>query len=102
MFRNASRIAPALLLALLSPVASAAPADDARQVAPFVDEQTLAVIRIDLDKLDVNAAAEWAAKLPAVARDGGPAAQKGIAAMRDQAQAGVDALRKAKASRVFV
>ncbi len=53
-----------LLLLLPAPLLSAEPRPEARAaaVAPFLDEQTVAVARLDLTRIDLAAALQWVAK----------------------------------------
>lgn len=42
------------LLALVSPAAAAAPTDREKLLAPFIEEETFALVRFDTEKFDVD------------------------------------------------
>jgi hypothetical protein len=71
------------------------------QEAPsrFVDEQTAAVIRFDLDKIDVNAAAKW---LTDASGAGRAEAAAGVGGAQHAAELAVRDLKKAGAKQVYV
>ena len=78
-----------------------APGFVAAQEAPsrFVDEQTAAVVRFDLDRIDVNAAAKW---LTETAGGAEGKAAAGVGGAQQVADAALQDLKKAGAKQVFL
>ncbi len=65
----------------------------------FVDEQTAAVVRFDLDRIDVNAAAKWLAETTGGARVD---ARAGVPGGQQFVDAALQGLEKAGAKQVFL
>src|SRR5436853_1825332 len=78
-----------------------APGFVAAQEVPsrFVDEQTAAVVRFNLDRIDVNAAAKWLAETTGGAQG---EAGAGIRGAQQIADAALQDLKKAGARQVFL
>ncbi|HEY1380964.1 MAG TPA: DUF1559 domain-containing protein [Gemmataceae bacterium] len=86
--------AAGLLAALAWPVPAADPADAAKVVAPYLDDQTAAVARLDVAHLDVDAAAERFAAAAGVN-------VRQIADARRAVREALAAFRKAGASELY-
>src|SRR5438093_13327597 len=78
--------AAGLLVALTWPLPAADPQAAAKLVAPYLDDQTVAVVRLDVANLDVDAAVERFAKVAGVNAqhlgDARRSVREGLAAFR--------------------
>src|SRR5438094_3129660 len=52
-----------LFLFLCVPATAAEPVDHGKALAPFLDEQTIAVVRVDLSRLDVDRFSRWVTRV---------------------------------------
>ena len=93
-----------LALVLVTLFAGVAARSASGQEAPsrFVDEQTAAVVRFDLDRIDVNATARWLTDAMGAARGGAADGAAGVQRARQTADAALQELKKAGAKQVYV